>query len=49
MTNVTVVISLANGKTIVGANMWETEQPVTEFEDGSFEGGWSRGRLRRIN
>jgi hypothetical protein len=45
MTNSNVVLSLANGKTIVGANMWETEQPVVELEDGSFEATLESGSV----
>lgn len=35
--NATIVLSLANGKTIIGRNMWRTGDPVSvNTEDGSF-------------
>lgn len=35
--NVTVVLSLANGKTIIGRNMWRTGEPIeVNTEDASF-------------
>lgn len=37
-TNVTVVLVLANGKNVVGRNMWRVGDPVeVNTEDGSFE------------
>lgn len=36
-TNVTVVLSLANGKTIIGRNMWRVGDPIeVNTEDASF-------------
>lgn len=35
--NVTVVCELANGKTIVGRNMWTTEVQEVKTTEGSFE------------
>ncbi|WP_248769134.1 phage tail tube protein [Pseudomonas sp. MWU12-2345] len=40
MTNVTVVAELANGKTIIGANMWTTEQPESKTTDATIEVKW---------
>ncbi|MGZ3272377.1 MAG: phage tail tube protein [Caulobacteraceae bacterium] len=41
MTNVTVVADLANGKLIVGRNMWRVgEPPEVNTEDGSFSIKW---------
>lgn len=37
MTNVTVVAQLANGKTIIGRNMWTVESQEVESEDAKFE------------
>jgi hypothetical protein len=40
MTNVTVTAELANGKTIVGRNMFVTEQPSADAEEGEIEITW---------
>jgi len=37
MTNVTVVGSLANGKTIIGRNMWSVEDQEVDSEDAVFD------------
>lgn len=37
MTNVTVVAELANGKTIIGRNMWTVEAQSSKAEDGTIE------------
>ncbi len=36
-TNVTVVCELANGKTVIGRNMWITEVQEVKTTEGSFE------------
>ena len=40
MTNVTVTCELANGKTIVGRNMWTTEAQEVKTAEGTFEVKW---------
>lgn len=40
MTNVTVTCELANGKTIIGRNMWTTEPPEVKTAEGTFEVKW---------
>jgi hypothetical protein len=37
MTNVTVVASLANGKTVIGRNMWSVEDQEVDSEDAVFD------------
>ena len=36
-TNSTITVELANGKTIVGAGMWCTEQPTVDAEEGTID------------
>ena len=45
ITNSNVVLSLGNGKTIVGSNMWLTEQPMVSLEDGKFEATFESGSV----
>jgi len=45
ITNSNVVLSLANGKTVIGANMWSTEQPSTALDDGKFEMTFESGSV----
>jgi hypothetical protein len=40
MTNVTIVAQLANGKTIVGNNMWTVDTQEAETVDGKFAVKW---------
>ncbi|WP_110947415.1 phage tail tube protein [Pseudomonas bohemica] len=40
MSNVTVVVELANGKTIIGRNMWTLEQSESKAADATFEVKW---------
>lgn len=40
MTNVTVVAELANGKVIIGRNMWAVEQQSAKATDGTIEIRW---------
>jgi hypothetical protein len=40
MTNVTVVAELANGKTIIGRNMWTVEDQEVKTAEGTFEVKW---------
>ncbi|MBC8726707.1 phage tail protein, partial [Paraburkholderia sp. 31.1] len=37
MTNVTVTLELANGKTVVGRNMWSTEAQEVRTPEATFE------------
>lgn len=40
MTNVTVAAELANGKTIVGRNMWSVEDQTVKTTEATFEVRW---------
>jgi hypothetical protein len=40
MDNVTVVAMLANGKTIIGRNMWTVESQTAKATDGTIEVKW---------
>lgn len=40
MTNVTVTLELANGKTVVGRNMWTVEEQTVETTEATFEVKW---------
>lgn len=40
MTNVTVVAELANGKTIIGTEMWTVEAQEVDSEDAVFDVRW---------
>lgn len=40
MTNNTVTLELANGKTVVGRNMWTTEVQPVKTSEGTFEVKW---------
>lgn len=40
MTNVTVTAELANGKTILGSNMWTVESQEVKTTEGTFEVRW---------
>lgn len=40
MTNVTVVAELANGKTIIGRNMWTVEDQTAKATDATIEIKW---------
>jgi hypothetical protein len=40
MTNVSVVAELANGKTIVGRNMWSVNEQEVKTAEGTFEVKW---------
>lgn len=40
MTNVTVTAELANGKTIIGRNMWTTDAQEVKTAEGTFEVKW---------
>ncbi len=40
MTNVTVVAELANGKTIIGRNMWTVEAQEVKATEATFEVKW---------
>ncbi|WP_340611997.1 phage tail tube protein [Xenorhabdus bharatensis] len=39
-TNVTIVVELANGKTIIGENMWTVNTQEVKSEDAEFEVRW---------
>lgn len=40
MTNVTVTLELANGKTVIGRNMWTVETQEVKTQEGTFEVKW---------
>lgn len=40
MSNVTVVCELANGKTIIGRNMWSTDAQEVKTTDGAIDVRW---------
>lgn len=40
MTNVNVVVELANGKMIIGRNMWTVEAQEVKATEGTFEVRW---------
>lgn len=40
MTNVTVTVELANGKTIIGRNMWTVESQEVKTAEATFEVKW---------
>ena len=40
MTNNTVTLELANGKTIVGRNMWTVDAQEVKTQEGTFEVKW---------
>ena len=40
MTNNTVTLELANGKTIIGRNMWTVESQEVKTAEGTFEVKW---------
>ncbi|MFZ6690229.1 phage tail tube protein [Undibacterium sp. SXout20W] len=40
MTNVTVTCELANGKTVVGRNMWTADAQEVKTAEGTFEVKW---------
>lgn len=40
MTNVTLTVELANGKTIIGRNMWSVEAQKVKADDSTFEVKW---------
>ncbi|MGJ7611153.1 MULTISPECIES: phage tail tube protein [unclassified Variovorax] len=40
MTDVTVVAELANGKTVVGRNMWTVDTQTSKAEDATIEVKW---------
>lgn len=48
MTNVTVTAELANGKTIVGRNMWTVEVQEVKTEDATFEVKWEGFSVEEI-
>ncbi len=40
MTDTTVVLSLANGKTVIGRNMWTIDAQEVKTAEGTFEVSW---------
>ena len=40
MTNVTITLELANGKTVIGRNMWTVEAQEVKTAEGTFEVKW---------
>ena len=41
ITNATITVELANTKTIIGRNMFTTEQPETDAEEGTIKLAWA--------
>lgn len=48
MTNVTVTLELANGKTVVGRNMWTIENQTVETAEGTFEVKWEGPSVEEV-
>ncbi len=48
MTNVTVTVELANGKTILGANMWTVESQTAKATDATIEVKWEGRSVTEI-
>ena len=48
MTNVTITCELANGKTIVGRNMWLIESPTVNTEDGTMDVKWEGPSVEEV-
>lgn len=46
MDNVTVVAELANGKTIIGRNMWTIDQQEAKSSDGTIEVKWESASVK---
>ncbi|MBK0004380.1 phage tail tube protein [Erwinia sp. S38] len=44
-TNVSVVVELANGKTIIGENMWSVNAQDVDSEDAVFDVRWEGGSV----
>lgn len=49
MTNVTVVVELANGKTISGAKMWVASSGPVKTADGTFEVTWKGRKVDELS
>lgn len=45
MTNVTVTLELANGKTVIGSNMWTVDAAEVKTAEGTFEVKWEGPRV----
>lgn len=48
MTNATVVASLANGKTVIGRNMWTVDAQEVKTEDSTFQVVWEGPTVSEI-
>ncbi|WP_085118842.1 phage tail tube protein [Serratia proteamaculans] len=44
-TNVTIVVELANGKTIIGGNMWSVDTQDVDSEEATFDCKWEGGSV----
>lgn len=44
-TNVTVVVELANGKTVIGENMWSVNMQDVDSEEAVFDVRWEGGSV----
>lgn len=40
-----IVVDLVNGKTVTGASMWQTEQPVADATEGTVEMTWEGAQV----
>lgn len=45
-TNVTIVVELANGKTIIGSNMWTVDTQEVDSEEATFDVKWEGGSVQ---
>lgn len=45
-TNVTVVVELANGKTVIGENMWSVNTQDVDSEEAVFDVRWEGGSVK---
>jgi|SRR5579885_1830427 len=48
MTDVTVVVELANGKTVVGRNMWTVEAQEVKSADGTVDVRWESDQVEEF-
>ena len=48
MTNVTVMVELANGKLVVGRNMWTVQAQEVDSEAGTFKVRWESPDVQEV-
>lgn len=49
MTNVTIVVELANGKTVTGRNMWTVDSQEVDSSEATFEVKWEGRDVKESN